>query len=72
MLHPRQACHHHAEGHSACPSYPGRKVLTLIFSLPAVSRESNGIEGLNRGMRYEGEGLSFCVPKWCLNRGFLI
>ena len=34
MRHPRQACHHHAQGHPACPPYPWRACLSCRPPLP--------------------------------------
>ena len=34
MRHPRQACHHHAQGHPACPPYPWRACLSCRHILP--------------------------------------
>ena len=35
MRHPRQACHHHAQGHPACPPYPWRACLSSRPPLPS-------------------------------------
>jgi len=35
VRHPRQACHHHAQGHPACPPYPWRACLSSRPPLPS-------------------------------------